>query len=107
MQLVWILKVCKICLIILFFVLFLLTMYYNIAGESGEISFVSSWKDQEIMYHVAPLMPSRDHDIQQVHRKRYIGNGLYLMLILFILHISDRQYRYCMYCIYGRKKSEI
>jgi hypothetical protein len=44
-------------------------------GESGETSFVSSWKDHDIMYHVAPLMPTRENDAQQVHRKRYIGNG--------------------------------
>ncbi|KAI9254369.1 hypothetical protein EDC94DRAFT_524564 [Helicostylum pulchrum] len=45
-------------------------------GESGEISYVSSWRDHEIMYHVAPLMPSREHDVQQIHRKRYIGNDI-------------------------------
>jgi hypothetical protein len=39
------------------------------------MSYVSRWRDHEIMYHVAPLMPSRQHDIQQIHRKRYIGNG--------------------------------
>lgn len=48
---------------------------FYIAGESGEISYASSWKDHEIMFHVAPLMPSKDNDSQQVHRKRYIGNG--------------------------------
>ncbi|KAG1083599.1 hypothetical protein G6F42_022152 [Rhizopus arrhizus] len=44
-------------------------------GESGDISFASLWRDHEIMYHVAALMPLRQHDTQQVHRKRYIGNG--------------------------------
>lgn len=48
----------------------------HIAGESGETSFASSWRDCEIMFHVAPLMPLRENDKQQVHRKRYIGNGM-------------------------------
>lgn len=39
------------------------------------MSFASAWRDHEIMYHVAALMPLRQHDTQQVHRKRYIGNG--------------------------------
>ena len=47
-----------------------------IAGESGEMSFASSWRDCEIMFLVAPLMPWRENDKQQVHRKRYIGNGM-------------------------------
>ncbi|CEP18522.1 hypothetical protein [Parasitella parasitica] len=45
-------------------------------GESGEISYASCWRDHEIMYHVAALMPLRKQDTQQVHRKRYIGNGI-------------------------------
>ncbi|EPB81338.1 hypothetical protein HMPREF1544_11955 [Mucor circinelloides 1006PhL] len=45
-------------------------------GESGDISFASLWRDHEIMYHVAALMPLRQHDTQQVHRKRYIGNDI-------------------------------
>ncbi|KAI8990343.1 hypothetical protein BDB01DRAFT_781017 [Pilobolus umbonatus] len=51
-------------------------------GESGEISYRSSWKDHEIMFHIAPLMPSREHDVQQIHRKRYIGNDI--VCIVFI-----------------------
>lgn len=53
------------------------------AGESGDISFASLWRDHEIMYHVAALMPLRQHDTQQVHRKRYIGNGSILTHILW------------------------
>lgn len=51
-------------------------------GESGEISYISTWKDHEIMFHVAPLMPSRDHDKQQIHRKRYIGNDIVCIVFL-------------------------
>ncbi|KAI8875458.1 hypothetical protein K501DRAFT_289358 [Backusella circina FSU 941] len=51
-------------------------------GESGETSYISSWNDHEIMYHVASLMPSRQNDAQQVHRKRYIGNDI--VCIVFI-----------------------
>ncbi|KAG0167631.1 signal-induced proliferation-associated 1-like protein 3 [Apophysomyces sp. BC1015] len=64
----------------LFFVLHglddsMLNHVHNVAGESGDVSYMSSWNDHEIMFHVAPLMPPR-HDKQQVHRKRYIGNDI-------------------------------
>ncbi|KAI9031575.1 hypothetical protein CLU79DRAFT_729173 [Phycomyces nitens] len=45
-------------------------------GESGETSYVSRWREHDIMFHVAPLMPLRKNDKQQVHRKRYIGNDV-------------------------------
>ncbi|KAF7727657.1 Rap/ran-GAP protein [Apophysomyces ossiformis] len=52
------------------------------SGESGEISYVSRWREQDIMFHIAPLMPSRDQDRQQVHRKRHIGNDI--VCIVFV-----------------------
>lgn len=73
MQLDWIPKVCLYRYIQYYH---LLTSVLSIAGESGDISYGSCWRDHEIMYHVAPLMPTRQYDIQQVHRKRYIGNGI-------------------------------
>lgn len=45
------------------------------AGESGEYAYMSKWNDFDIMYHVAPLMPSQKNDKQQVLRKKHIGNG--------------------------------
>ncbi|KAL7333571.1 hypothetical protein PS15p_202459 [Mucor circinelloides] len=51
-------------------------------GESGDISFASLWRDHEIMYHVAALMPLRQHDTQQVHRKRYIGNDIVCIVFM-------------------------
>ncbi|KAI9243567.1 hypothetical protein BDA99DRAFT_449016 [Phascolomyces articulosus] len=52
------------------------------SGESGKFSYATSWRDYEIMFHVAPLMPCRENDKQQVHRKRYIGNDI--VCIVFI-----------------------
>lgn len=46
-----------------------------IVGEAGEFTFVSEWKEHEIAFHVAPMMPLTKNDDQQVLRKRYIGNG--------------------------------
>ncbi|KAI8968968.1 hypothetical protein BDF20DRAFT_980556 [Mycotypha africana] len=57
------------------------------ADESGEIAYVSSWKGYEIVYHAAPLMPLRCNDLQQVHRKRYIGNDIVCIIFLE----SDKQ----------------
>ncbi|KAG2219577.1 hypothetical protein INT45_002535 [Circinella minor] len=52
------------------------------SGESGKFSYATSWRDYEIMFHVAPLMPCRKNDKQQVHRKRYIGNDI--VCIVFV-----------------------
>ncbi|KAI9318990.1 hypothetical protein BX666DRAFT_1922017 [Dichotomocladium elegans] len=52
------------------------------AGESGEVSYVSKWRNHEIMFHVGPLMPLREHDQQQVHRKRYIGNDIVCLVFV-------------------------
>lgn len=46
-----------------------------IAGESGTHVYTSKWKDFDIVYHVAPLIPARKSDRQQIHRKRHVGNG--------------------------------
>ncbi|KAI8372754.1 uncharacterized protein BYT42DRAFT_44626 [Radiomyces spectabilis] len=51
-------------------------------GESGDISYATRWRDNEVMFHVAPLMPSREHDKQQIHRKRHLGNDI--VCIVFI-----------------------
>ncbi|KAI8380653.1 hypothetical protein EDC96DRAFT_433831 [Choanephora cucurbitarum] len=51
-------------------------------GESGKISFASTWREFEIMYHVAPLMPSRETDPQQIHKKRYIGNDIVCIIFM-------------------------
>ncbi|KAI8093537.1 uncharacterized protein BX664DRAFT_109567 [Halteromyces radiatus] len=51
-------------------------------GESGEYSYVTNWKENEIMFHVGPLMPYNPQDKQQVHRKRYIGNDIVCIVFM-------------------------
>ncbi|KAI8874744.1 hypothetical protein K501DRAFT_161609, partial [Backusella circina FSU 941] len=51
-------------------------------GESGSISYRSSWKGTDIMFHVAPLMPLQNNDKQHVFRKKHIGNDI--VSIIFI-----------------------
>jgi hypothetical protein len=48
---------------------------FNLAGESGSISYRSSWNGTDIMFHVAPLMPLQNNDKQHIFRKKHIGNG--------------------------------
>jgi RAP1 GTPase activating protein 1 len=38
--------------------------------------FVHSDEDVEIMYHVAPLLPFFEKDLQQLERKRHVGNDV-------------------------------
>jgi Rap/ran-GAP len=48
-----------------------------LAGESGTHVYTSKWKEFDIVYHVAPLIPARKSDRQQIHRKRHVGNGMF------------------------------
>jgi hypothetical protein len=38
--------------------------------------FAHSGEDLEIMYHVAPLLPFSEKDLQQLERKRHVGNDV-------------------------------
>lgn len=51
-------------------------LFPRLAGESGTHVYTSKWKDFDIVYHVAPLIPARKSDRQQIHRKRHVGNGM-------------------------------
>ncbi|KAG2195411.1 hypothetical protein INT47_002850 [Mucor saturninus] len=51
-------------------------------GESGEFAYISKWNDFDIMFHVAPLMPSQANDKQQVLRKKHIGNDIVCIVFL-------------------------
>ncbi|CAO3589989.1 unnamed protein product [Absidia cylindrospora] len=51
-------------------------------GESGKYSYATTWKENEIMFHVGPLMPYHSQDKQQVHRKRYIGNDIVCIVFM-------------------------
>lgn len=77
------------------------------------MSFASSWRDCEIMFHVAPLMPLRENDKQQVHRKRYIGNGMCdaggvnMHVCTKDANAGSCMCRYCLHCVCGRKNGKI
>lgn len=77
----------------------------RVAGESGKTSFASSWLDFEIMFHVAPLMPYKNHDKQQVHRKRYIGNGKEEACVTqseqqYLIYLLTTTTRHSMHCVH-------
>lgn len=42
-------------------------------GQTGVESVYDTFRDREIMFHVAPLLPYTDNDPQQLQRKRHIG----------------------------------
>ncbi|KAG2179972.1 hypothetical protein INT43_003759 [Umbelopsis isabellina] len=51
-------------------------------GESGANVYVSKWKEFDIVYHAAPLIPARESDRQQIHRKRHVGNDIVTLIFL-------------------------
>ncbi|KAJ5079210.1 gtpase-activating rap/ran-gap domain-like protein [Anaeramoeba ignava] len=54
------------------------------SGGSGKHSFFSKWKNFEIMFHVATLLPTNDpkKDPQQIDKKRHIGNDVVVIIFL-------------------------
>lgn len=42
-------------------------------GQTGVDSLYETFRDREIMFHVAPLLPYTENDPQQLQRKRHIG----------------------------------
>ncbi|XP_032776346.2 rap1 GTPase-activating protein 1 isoform X3 [Daphnia magna] len=45
-------------------------------GQTGVDSLYETFRDREIMFHVAPLLPYTENDPQQLQRKRHIGNDI-------------------------------
>lgn len=45
-------------------------------GQTGEESFYTSFNGCEIMLHVSTLLPYTEGDVQQLQRKRHIGNDI-------------------------------
>ncbi|KAJ1340459.1 hypothetical protein BSLG_004906 [Batrachochytrium salamandrivorans] len=50
------------------------------ANNTGIQSVYTKWQGYEIMYHVAPLLPHRPDDKQQLERKRHIGNDIVIIV---------------------------
>ncbi|EDR29143.1 rap GTPase-activating protein, putative [Entamoeba dispar SAW760] len=51
-------------------------------NETGEFSFYTKYFNNEVMFHVAPLLPTSDNDIQKLERKRHIGNDIVVLVFL-------------------------
>ncbi|KAF4517376.1 hypothetical protein B566_EDAN009804 [Ephemera danica] len=43
-------------------------------GQTGEESVFSVFRERELMFHVAPMLPYTENDPQQLQRKRHIGH---------------------------------
>ena len=45
-------------------------------GQTGEESLYEKFHGREIMFHVSTLLPYTENDVQQLQRKRHIGNDI-------------------------------
>ena len=61
-------------------------------GKTGEFTYYSNWKDFEVVFHCATMLPFVEGDDQQIDRKRHIGNGIF----------GDNN-RHYQYYIFGRR----
>ncbi|KAL4220835.1 Rap1 GTPase-activating protein 1 [Mactra antiquata] len=48
----------------------------TIHGQTGLESLYTKFHEREIMFHVSTMLPYKEDDIQQVQRKRHIGNDI-------------------------------
>lgn len=49
-------------------------------GHTGTHSVYACHRDIEVMFHVAPLLPYFPEDVQQVERKRHLGNDVCMVI---------------------------
>jgi len=58
-------------------------------GTTGDVSLYFSDPTVELMFHVVSLMPTKENDTQQIHKKRHVGNDH-----VHIVYCKDKkQYR--------------
>eukprot|EP00794_Sanderia_malayensis_P015070 gene15070-16625_t len=50
-----------------------LDVKYN---QTGEYSYHTKFRNREFMFHISTLLPHKSGDVQQVQRKRHIGNDI-------------------------------
>jgi len=50
------------------------------SDTTGTHSVYTAFQDNEIMFHVAPLLPWLPNDKQQLERKRHLGNDIIVLL---------------------------
>lgn len=55
---------------------------------TGEQSVYTEFRNLDIMFHVATLLPYTAHDAQQVNKKRHIGNDIVCVVFLDNSHTS-------------------
>lgn len=67
--------------------------------STGNISRYWSNNTTEIMFHIVTLMPSSSSDIQQIHKKRQVGNDHVHIVWSEFHRVSGLIDRY-IYCIY-------
>jgi len=51
-------------------------------GNTGNTTVVTKWRDYEVTYHVSTMLPYDKDDIQQIQRKRHIGNDIVCFIFL-------------------------
>lgn len=49
-------------------------------GQTGKNSYYTKWQGYEIMFHVAPMLPYKPNDKQQLERKRHVGNDIVVLI---------------------------
>ena len=49
-------------------------------GTTGDSSYFTKFQSLEVMFHVAPLLPYTEGDVQQVERKRHVGNDIVVIV---------------------------
>merc|ERR1711916_45808 len=49
-------------------------------GTTGDHSVYTRYEDIEVMFHVSTMLPYTPDDIQQVERKRHLGNDVVLVV---------------------------
>lgn len=73
-------------------------------GLTGSTSYYTLFEDNEVMFHVSMLLPHSGSDIQQIERKRHIGNDIVTIIFqepgaLFCPSVISSQFLQVFICI--------
>lgn len=53
----------------------------TVYGKTGSHFIYTKYRENEIMYHCSTMLPFKDGDLQQIERKRHIGNGTFQLIV--------------------------
>ncbi|KAJ8005163.1 hypothetical protein DPEC_G00143790 [Dallia pectoralis] len=81
-------------------------------GQTGSDAVSTSFQSREIMFHVATKLPFTEGDVQQLQRKRHIGNDIVAVVYQegntpFLCDVISSHFLHCFLVVRRMRKGEV